>query len=342
MSQEPQKGFIPGWLWALLALMAVGLVVGLMLTDRRQEPGESYRFDLSQEAKVNAAEVTFEETARIAINLEKPSALALGPDGSIYVAGENTVVVLDSKGAELSRHAAAGLPGCLAVTPGGKLLLGMRDHIEVLDPQGGPTAVWPSLGEQTYLTSVVADAEHIYAADAGNRVVWHLDHSGNVQRRIGERNPGTDAPGFVVPSPCFDLAFDPMGSLWAVNPGKHGLENYTPEGKLISAWYRPGMDLGGFCGCCNPIHIAFRSNSSVVTAEKGLNRIKVYGPDHELLGVVATPEMLANVDKAVAVDDSEPMIRDLVVDQQDRILALHQPAKVILVFEDKKPVVERK
>jgi DNA-binding beta-propeller fold protein YncE len=287
----------------------------------------------SQAASAGAA---FRELQRIPLTVENPSALAVGSSGGMYVAGENAVVALDSQGKETARLSAKGRPGCLAVSSDGKLLLGMRSHVDVLDGTGTVVASWKDLGERAWLTSIAADDENVYVADAGNRVVLRFGHDGNVRGRIGERDKERGVPGLVVPSPYFDVAIDPQGALWVVNPGKHGLENYRPNGELVSSWYRSGMEAEAFCGCCNPIHIAFRSDNTLVTAEKGLSRVKVYAPDTTLLGVVAAEAAPPIGENKALFCNVEPPIMDLAVDQQDRILVLNKPEKAILVYEMKR------
>ncbi len=275
----------------------------------------------------------YRESGRIALTFDKPTAMAVGSDGSVYAAGDQAVVVFSDDAKETARYRVKGAPECLAVLPDGRLLLGMRDHVEVLDPKSASVTAWPSLGERGYLTSFAVDEENVYAADAGNRAVLRFDHSGKLRGRIGERDPKGEAPGLVVPSPYFDVAIDAQGALWVVNPGRHGLENYRPNGELLSAWYRPGMDLNGFCGCCNPTHIAFRGGT-LVTAEKGLNRVKVYGPDTRLSGVVATPELLEAAETTSLNCAHEPPIIGLAVDARNRILVLHRRWKAIVLFEE--------
>ncbi len=278
--------------------------------------------------------LAFKEAQRIPVDVDNPSALALDAKGALYVAGENAIVKLDAGGKESARFDVKGRPGCIAATPEGTLLAGIRNRIHVIDAKGATVATWDDLGERAYLTSIVADESNVYAADAGNRIVLRFDHKGVALGRIGKRDHERNIPGLVVPSPYFDVALDPMGELWVVNPGKHGLENYRSNGDLVSSWYRSGMDVASFCGCCNPIHIAFRSNSSVVTAEKGLSRVKVYGPDTTLLGVVLAPEHPEPLSDEAMFCNVEPPIMDIAVDAKDRILVLDKSQKAVLVFEE--------
>jgi len=326
--EEKQTRLIPGWIWAALVVIAMVLVFVFFFTDRRKEPPVAFEYDVSSYADVDPEHVTFKEIDRLTLDITDPSALAVGPDDRIYVAGENGVAVFGPEGKEVARYTVKGRPDCLAVCPDKKLLLGMRDHIEVFDADGAPLAVWPTLDDQAYLTSITADEENVFAADAGNRVILRYDYAGKLLGRIGEPDAAREIPGFVVPSPYFDVALDPQGMLWAVNPGKHGFENYRPNGDLVSSWYRSGMGLDAFCGCCNPIHLAFRSDGSFVTAEKGLNRVKVYSPDTKFLAVVAPPEAFGDPES-----DIGPPVKDLAVDQRDRVLVLDGHQKAVRIFE---------
>jgi len=280
-----------------------------------------------------SAGAAFRELQRIPLTVENPSALAVMPGGGICVAGENAVAILDAQGNETATFGVKGRPGCVAVTADKKLLVGMRNHVEVFDAKGSAVASWQELGDRAYLTSVVVDDENVYVADAGNRVALRFGYDGILRGRIGERDKERGLPGLVVPSPYFDVAIDPQGALWVVNPGKHGLENYRSNGELVSSWYRSGMEAEAFCGCCNPIHIAFRSDNTLVTAEKGLSRVKVYAPDTTLLGVVAAEAAPPIAENKALFCNVEPPIMDLAVDQQDRILVLNKPEKAILVYD---------
>lgn len=284
----------------------------------------------------DAGDTKFREVGRFPLSIKNPSALAVGEDDALCVAGENAVIAMNRDGTERFRFPVKGRPGCLVFSPAGKLIVGIRSHVETFDLNGKALAVWKDLGERAYLTSIAADDENAYLADAGNRVVLHCDHEGKSLGRIGERDKERDIPGLVVPSPYFDVAIDPMGALWVVNPGMHGLENYRPDGDLVSSWYRSGMEMEAFCGCCNPIHIAFRSDCTLVTAEKGLNRIKVYSPDTSLYGVVSEPPATPVSENKALFCNVEPPIMDLAVDSKDRILVLNKPEKAVVVYEEVK------
>ena len=193
-------------------------------------------------------------------------------------------------------------------------------------PDGTISARWEKLDARAYITSIAVLDEDVFVADAGNRVVLRYDREGALQGRIGEKNEDVDIPGIEVPSPYLDLAINADGDLWVVNPGRLGLERYRPDGSIVTSWYRPNLRLEGFSGCCNPTHIAFDSAGRLVTAEKGLVRVKKY------------EVTLGEYEELVAGSKNFPReqsLRDLVVDARDRILLLDPRSDTIRIFEQK-------
>jgi hypothetical protein len=84
------------------------------------------------------------------------------------------------------------------------------------------------------------------------------------------------------------------------------------------------MDIEGFCGCCNPTHLAARADGAWVTAEKGIPRVKLYAREGRLLGVVAAPDQFAE----------GRVVADLAVDDAGRVLVLEKGAARIRVFSE--------
>lgn len=278
----------------------------------------------------------FKCVSNIALDLNTPSGITVSPDNRTFVAGEDAIIELDGQGRAISRFAINGRPESLLFDADAGFLLGFRDHVAVLDVKCSSQGVWSGFDERTYLTAMTADEDNVYVADAGNRVVLRFDKSGTLLNRIGELDEQRGIPGLVIPAPYFDVALDPMGTLWVVNLGRHGLENYRPDGSLIKSWYKRGSDLSGFCGCCNPIHIAFRSDHSLVTVEKGLNRIKVLAPDFTVQALVAGPRSAAGLNVDLTCSETPP-VKGLAIDAADRILVLNTKESVLRVFEECKP-----
>ncbi len=331
MSSENQRQ-IPIWVWVAVAVVAIGAAAWLASTGRRPDPPQAFRYDVSEFEKVDPALVIASELDPIELDVPGLRALATTPDGRIYAAGEDVLVVCELDGAEIARYSLAETPECLSVAPDGTIFLGMLTHVAIVEADGTPGSVWPPLDGQPHITALAADAENLYIGDAGNRVVWRFDHDGNLLNRIGERDDARDVPGLLAPSPCLDIAFDDEGAFWTVNPGRHGLEKYRPNGDLVTAWYRPSMELDGFSGCCNPRHVAFRSDGTLVTAEKGLIRVKLYSADWRLMGVVAPPQAFRAAPTGPFSPELESPIFDLAVDAHDRVLVLDANRNAIRVF----------
>lgn len=293
-----------------------------------REPAESARRDPGDPAGIDPALIRYREIAAFAVELGQPRALAAGSDGWIYVAGDQSVHGLDAEGVLQIQIALEDAPRCLAVGPAEgpspeRLYVGMADHVEVFTFQSGREAKWETLPGEPLLTSVAVDQGDVFLADAGNRIVWRYDASGRRQGRIGEPDRDRNTGGFLITSPYFDLAVASDGLLRVVNPRALRIEAYTFQGDLESRWGESASGIEGFFGCCNPIHIAALDDGRLVTAEKGIARVKVYGPQGELLCVVAGPDRLT-VPPA-----------DLATDRRGRVLILDPVSRSVRIFEHK-------
>jgi len=324
--KEPVRRIKRPWLvYAVVAAIAA-LYFGLLAKHRYPEPGDNLRYDISEYESADNVETRWAETGRLTPVLEEPRALTALSDGRVLVGGVDEAVFLDAAGTETGRFTLQGTATALTQAPDGEILVALENRIATFDSQGQLKADWDELDAKAYITSLAADAENVYAADAGNRVVYRFDRTGALLNRIGEADPDRDIKGLVVPSPYFDVALNDEGTLWVVNPGELGLESYRPGGDLITSWYNPSMRLDGFCGCCNPSHVAFMPDGRLVTCEKGLVRVKLYE--------VTAGEYLELV-AGTAAFPKEEAVRDLAVDAAGRILVLDPRHDAVRVFEVK-------
>lgn len=157
---------------------------------------------------------------------------------------------------------------------------------------GKQLAGWESFGDGAVLTSIAVSDSDVFVADAGSCIVLRYDVTGKPVKRIGQKDKDRGIPGFVIPSPYFDLAIGRDGLLRVANPGRHCIEAYTFDGDLEFWWGGFSSDVRGFIGCCNPVNFAILGDGSFVTCEKGLTRVKVYDAEGNFVGVVAGPEQL--------------------------------------------------
>lgn len=348
--KRPHEGRAAGLLVAGVLLTA--LVVAVAAVGRLhpwKQPGElpgAFDYDLDKYTSIDPAWIKYREAATWEVPLEEVRGIAAGPQRTAYVAGDRAICVLDDNGALQKRIELEQPPLCLDVAKldgadPGTMYLGMRDRVEVYSPPGKRVATWESRGPKAVLTSIEATEQNVFVADAGNRVVLRYDLEGKLLGEIGRRNEQRNIPGLLVPSPYLDIAMAPDGLLRVVNPGRHRIEAYTPEGFLELHWGEAGLALEKFCGCCNPAHIGILDDGRVVTAEKGILRVKVYEPDGRMLAVVAGPAQLMPAPSATEEtrQPHRPEPTDVVVMAADasgnaaRILLLDGARRQVRVFE---------
>ena len=267
---------------ALAGVFGIGLFAGReLIRSREGSDTATLRYSLEAFGEAPAELRGYRLLREIALELREPRGIAVGTDGRLYVCGDQALLVLDLDGNIERRHALEGEPSCVAAGSDGTIYLGMQDHLEVLDHAGGSRS-WPYLGQEAIITSIAVTAGGVFVADAGNRAVLRFDAGGMLVGRIGE--------DYLIPSPYFDMAGAPDGTLWIADTGRQTLRRYSVEGRLLASWGRASLDLDAFGGCCNPAHIAALPCGSLVTSEKGLLRVKVYEPDGTLKAVVALPK----------------------------------------------------
>ncbi len=318
-------------------LVAIGAVLLVDTTGRRGSGlSAAYELDAVKLARFDPNLILYEEAGpAVATGFERSRAVAADAASRWYVAGDQAVHVLNERGVLERVVGLASQPHCVAVSSDGQLYVGLRDRVEVFDEAGQRIASWEPLGERSFLSSIVVAKDDVFVADAGSAVVLRYDRAGKLLGRIGEKDPERDVPGFLVPSPYFDLAMAPDGLLRVVSPGRTRVEAYTSDGDLEFYWGENSIRIQGFCGCCNPVNIAILPDGSYVTAEKGLIRVKIYDPDGRFVGVVAGPDQLveggaARVFKSAA--DAEASGFDVAVDATGRIIVLDTIENTVRVF----------
>ncbi len=321
-----------------LALAVVGALVAVtgVLTRDEQASGLSpaFTYDLEDLRRTDPELVRYEEVGGVRLPCRHAFGIAVGPADRLYVAGDESVHIFSQDGNHRAEIGVGPTPRCLAVAPDGALYVGVRDHIEVYEESGVRRATWDSPGVAAVITSVAVSGVDVFVADAGNRVVWRYRESGELLHSIGEKDDERSIPGFIVPSPFFDLAVAPDGLLRVVNPGRHRIEAYTLDGYLELWWGRVSMGIEGFAGCGNPVNFALLPDGRFATCEKGLPRVKIYAAGGEFQSVVAGPEHFA----AYAYDGVSSDRRgelDVAVDSRGRILVLDPVARLVRIFAEK-------
>lgn len=328
---DKQKKITFAWLLIIgAALLTAGAVVGVSAISR--DLGPEYRYDIEQYSKIDPALILYQQTGQtIQTGLDESRAIALSPDGAVYVAGDLKIVVLSQS--DRSEFELPQEPTALQFDRDGILIAALTDHLVFLDDKGSIVTRWSAPAEDAILTSIASDAENVYAADAVNKCVWRFDRQGIVINKIGAKETRRNIPGLVVPSPYFDIAMYPDGLLRVVNPGRHFVEAYTPRGDREWVWGKTSLKIDGFSGCCNPVSLAVLPDGGFVTCEKGLPRVKVYDAEGEFAGVVAGPEQLDA--KASHSNSGKLQTFDAAVDSAGRVYVLDTLNNVVRIFEKK-------
>lgn len=287
-SDTSRRNFLKnGFKW-MSALSIAGAGVSCGEKEESAEKENPYEYDLSKLKKVDPKYLTWKESKRIPLTGNELRALAVSKE-HIAVSVDKEIRIFDLDGQVQKSWAVDSPVGCLSISRNGHIYAGMIDHIEVFELDGSLLSRWDALDREAILTSVLVVDSYVFAADAGHKVIHQFNMDGVHIRQIASTNPDTPK-GFIVPSPYFDIATGHEGNIWVVNPGQHKLENYTPEGRFLSAWGETSWQLHGFSGCCNPTHLTILSDGRFVTSEKGLARVKVFRPDGKLESVVVAPD----------------------------------------------------
>lgn len=313
----------------VLIVLAVAIVVIIGKDFIGNKAGKNienpYEYNVDEFRKVDSSAIMFRETHSFPVKVENPAGIAVSGN-QIIVVTEKLLLKYDYSGKELLRKELPDTGSCVTVASNNEIWVGTRHSVALFDANGNILKRWKSFGDRSVITSLAVSGENVYLADAGNRIVYHCNTNGEIIAKIGEKDEHLRVPGYIIPSPYFDLAIDKSGLLWVANTGRHSLENYNPDGSIRTSWGVSSFKIEGFTGCCNPAQFALLSDNSFITSEKGMPRIKWYDQKGNFKGVVASPDMFKQGWYAP----------DLAIDAEQRVLALDFDRKQVRIFENKK------
>ena len=321
-----RRGFIGAGVVAAGA--ALGAFVRRSQTNRPAKdsgPLDSrFAYDVSEFERTDPGLLRYKPTHDFKTGFTRVTRIAASPRG-IWVSGDESVKLFSVAGERQKEINTGFRPHCLEITGDG-LIVGAKDYYAVFGEDGKERFRSEPIGGRTYFTSVCAQGSALYAADAASREVLIFDRrSGEVIDRFGKKDPGRNNPGFAIPSPYFHLEIASDNRLRIANTGQTRIETYTLDGRFESAWGKSGMQIDGFCGCCNPAFFTIADNGNFITSEKGLCRINIYSPAGAFINAVAGPETLVQ-DKELArracVDCTVGGAFDVAVDTHNNVFAL--------------------
>jgi len=212
--------------------------------------------------------------------------MAVDPRGRLFVSSGKSIQVFEPGGAPVARWPATMEALCVAAGPRRTIFVGHDGAVCLHDETGRLLSTWRDSDHLGVITSIAPAPGCVYLADARARVIRRCSPEGKWLNDLGGDNP---TRGFHIPNGALSCAVDAQGVLHAANPGKHRVERYSAEGKLLSKVGRfDQLDPAGFPGCCNPCTLALDRAGNLYVSEKAPPRIKVLDPSGRLMAVVAT------------------------------------------------------
>ena len=176
-----------------------------------------------------------------------PRAVALSPDGSLYVADslndriqhlspEGNVLKVWGTRADVAQGAAAGgtfnEPWGVAVAPDGTVYVAdtWNYRIQKFTPDGKFLQMWgtgPALGNTQFYGPrglAVDSLGHVFVADTGNKRIVIYDASGNYLNEFG--TPGMDLGQLDEP---VDIAIDSLGNVYVTDTWNQRIQVFSPD-----------------------------------------------------------------------------------------------------------------
>lgn len=275
--------------------------------------------DLTPLKKIDSILIGYESIRVIETAARNLSGITVDDNNTIFVTGNGLVIAFDEAGNRIDEFRVDTVSGSLAVR-GNDLFISSGSDIIYYKLTDGSSTKWFSDNNRGYLTSLAINGEYVYAADAERKIILKYDFNGSMVQELGRKDTLTEAPGFILPSLYFDLAFGGFNDLWVANTGRLKVENYTLKGNFQSGWGEASFEPGGFSGCCNPAHLTLLPDGCFVTYEKGLDQIKVFDQTGKFLNFVGgAGSFKGNTDFQLGMNN---LVKDLTAGYDGKIYVL--------------------
>jgi hypothetical protein len=264
---------------ALLSVLIIIVFIGYIVFDTLKSEGP----DITPAAVETAIypDGNWKVSEEFKVKEGSLKAVALSQSGNIYLGGDSFVSCYDKELHQIW-NLKAPAPVTSLTCSADTVFATTIDMVLIINNKGEIINEWGPFEDNSIITSVSANKSYVAFADAGNKTIFILDKGGEVIKMAG-RNDGQ----FIVPSPYFDVALDSAGFIYVANTGHRRVETRGIDGVTISYFGEPGTAPDAFCGCCNPAHFV-KTKSGYITAEKGINRIKILGESGEFIEFVSS------------------------------------------------------
>ena len=281
-------------------------------------------------AKDHAASLqSFRQQAVINLSQHGLRRIAVSVEGNVAIAAGNTIEMRDSCGVFRSACEFERPVRCVA-TSGADIVVGIRDHVRVLNQEGRLQHWLPTIGRGHLVGDVAVDGDTIVVTDVTAGAIKRFRRDGHWETLASRKT------GFALPAGG-RLTSVQDGVYTMTNPGRHRVELLNERGELLSSWGKRTRDENGFQGCCNPLAAVSMRDGTTVTAEAGQVRLKQFDAGGNLVRQIAGPESFDVA--AVSSDSDDPSPRplpcavggiDLAVAADDSLWMLHAAAKQLI------------
>ncbi len=254
-------------------------------------------------------------------------ALAVGPKDQIYVAVDRQVKIFDRDGTHHRTLDFRKLPRGLAVDSKGTLYVAMARGIEVVHVNDERDQ-WSPPVNNVWLNSLTINSSEVCVADSASKVVWRFDRTGTV---LGRYVPFT---GNSTTASEFFAITASEGRLHIADPRRHQVAAFDAAGQCEHRWGIASRELAGFSGCCNPVSLAIRDDGRIVTAERGILRVKLFSDQGVFISLIAGPEYFATSSVSEKKTESDCATAGLIVavDASRRTIVLDPASRLLQVF----------
>ncbi len=248
------------------------------------------------------------------------AAICLDRQDRIFAAGDSQVKVFDA-GGKLLRSWNISKPAlAIAIAPDSSVWVGEAEQVEVFGVDGRPLRTWRDDGRLARVTAIGFFKDNVLVAESKDRCIRRYDRTLKFLNNIGKDNR---MDGFLIPNGALDFSVDSTGVIHVANPGKHRVERYTLDDKLLGhIGHFDGLNPSGFGGCCNPTNVIVGSSGWTYVTEKADPRAKVLDSEGKLLGVIAD-----------SIFDPSAKNMDIALDSRGHVYVADTAKLKILVFE---------
>ena len=258
--------------------------------------------------------------------------IAVDVEGNVAIAAGHQIEMRDSRGVFLSACEFERPVRCVT-TSGSHIVVGIRDHVRVLNQEGRLQHWLPTIGRGHLVGDVVVDGHRIVVTDVTAGSIKRFRRDGRWETLASRKT------GFTLPAGG-RLTSVQHGVYAMTNPGRHRVQWLSERGEMLSSWGKRSRDENGFQGCCNPLAAVSMRDGTTVTAEAGQVRLKQFDAAGKLVQQIAGPEAF---DVAAVASDLDVLSRqplpcavggiDLAVAADDTLWMLHAAAKQLIGWQ---------